>query len=221
MSQNFNTLLGSSIIKNDRETINENFDAVRSCHSGTAAPTDNLVAGMFWFDTSTSKLYQLKPDLTTWVQLADLSSSIAIVPKASNADTATNAINDENGNAISGYVANIEQDSSDESVFNVYDGNGSLVTTIVIPKVEIDVMTGASASVDGVAGLVPAPSAGEQNKALCGDGTYKELTEIVDVIPVANGGTGATTAANARINLGVFNSSGHLTLPNGSEFWIA
>lgn len=47
------------------------------------------------------------------------------------------------------------------------------------------------------------------------------LTELENrVTPIANGGTGATTASGACTNLGIFNSSGHLVLPDGSEFWV-
>lgn len=56
-----------------------------------------------------------------------------------------------------------------------------------------------------------------------------------DVVPIEKGGTGATTAAQACDNLGAlkvdevsnaankvprYSSSGHLVLPDGSEFWI-
>ena len=37
-------------------------------------------------------------------------------------------------------------------------------------------MTGATASSAGTSGLVPAPAAGDQDKALCGDGTYKTIS---------------------------------------------
>lgn len=40
------------------------------------------------------------------------------------------------------------------------------------------------------------------------------------IIPIAKGGTGATTASQACANLGIFNSDSHLVLPDGSEFWI-
>ena len=41
------------------------------------------------------------------------------------------------------------------------------------------------------------------------------------IIPISQGGTGATTASGALSNLGIFNSDSHLVLPGGSEFWIA
>ena len=59
---------------------------------------------------------------------------------------------------------------------------------------------------------------------------------VTGTLPIANGGTGAATASAALSNLGGvptsdvansankiprYNSSGHLVLPDGSEFWIA
>ena len=109
MSQNFNKLLGSSIIKNDRETINENFDAIRSAHSGTSFPSKELVAGMEFFNTSTKKLYRLQPDLSTWTLELDLSSGTAVVAKASSADAAGSATKDANGKEITAYIAKLEK----------------------------------------------------------------------------------------------------------------
>lgn len=69
------------------------------------------------------------------------------------------------------------------------DSNGN----IVIPN-----FGGTSASSNGTSGMVPAPLKGQQDKVLKGDGTW-------DIVSIAGGGTGATTAANARANLGLGN----------------
>lgn len=59
-----------------------------------------------------------------------------------------------------------------------YTGLGSFkskVDSLVDDKISaIDDFTGATSSTDGVAGLVPAPEAGEQNKFLRGDGTWSD-----------------------------------------------
>lgn len=40
-------------------------------------------------------------------------------------------------------------------------------------------MTGATALENGVAGLVPAPSAGKQDALFCGDGSYKSFDSLI------------------------------------------
>lgn len=71
-----------------------------------------------------------------------------------------------------------------------------------------------------------------------GSGGSSEVTaeNLKGTVGISQGGTGATTASQACTNLGAvptsevsnaankiprYNSSGHLELPNGSEFWIA
>ena len=185
MAQNFNSLKASSLIKNDRQTINDNFDAVRSCHSGTAYPTVELVAGMLFFNTSTKKLYEYNG--SAWVQIFDLSSGTAVATKAGNADSATKATDDKNGKDITTYVAKLEQDANNEFVIRVYNGANTLMTTITIPETEVDVMTGASSSSAGKAGLVPPPSAGVKNRYLNAYGNF----ETIDVpVQSVNGKTG-------------------------------
>ena len=63
------------------------------------------------------------------------------------------------------------------------------------------VFVGASSTTNGASGLVPAPAMGDENKALCGDGSFKTL-------PIEGGGTGATTAKQALNNLGALPLSG-------------
>ena len=62
-------------------------------------------------------------------------------------------------------------------------------------NVDIDIMTGATASSAGKKGLVPIPKAGQQDMALCGGATYK-------VLPITGGGTGLTSSPSMLINLG-------------------
>lgn len=62
-------------------------------------------------------------------------------------------------------------------------------------NVDIDIMTGATASSAGEKGLVPIPKAGQQDMALCGGATYK-------VLPITGGGTGLTSSPSMLINLG-------------------
>lgn len=81
------------------------------------------------------------------------------------------------------------------------DGKGSVITVNgkepdAGGNVNVANMTGASDSAAGKAGLAPAPAAGMQDMALCGDATFK-------VLPIAGGGTGATDALSALLNLGI------------------
>lgn len=46
-------------------------------------------------------------------------------------------------------------------------------------------------------------------------------TTLSSTLAISKGGTGATTAATALTNLGIFNSSGYLVFPNGNKIWIA
>lgn len=62
-------------------------------------------------------------------------------------------------------------------------------------NVDIDIMTGATASSAGEKGLVPIPKAGQQDMALCGGATYK-------VLPITGGGTGLTSSPSMLTNLG-------------------
>ena len=56
-------------------------------------------------------------------------------------------------------------------------------------------MVGATSSAKGKPGVVPAPSAGDNEKFLCGDGSFKavDVTKVTGNLPIANGGTGGNT----------------------------
>lgn len=75
-------------------------------------------------------------------------------------------------------------------------------------NVNIANMEGATSNVAGKAGLVPIPTAGKQDMALCGDATFK-------VLPISGGGTGQTTVAGVRYVLGLGNTNGALPIANG------
>lgn len=81
------------------------------------------------------------------------------------------------------------------------DGKGSVITVNgkepdADGNVNVANMEGATSNVAGKAGLVPIPATGKQDMALCGDATFK-------VLPIAGGGTGATDALSALLNLGI------------------
>jgi len=58
-----------------------------------------------------------------------------------------------------------------------FTANAASDTTVTIPE-----MTGATSAANGVAGLVPAPAAGDEDKVLKGDGTWGEAGSSVRVI---------------------------------------
>lgn len=69
-------------------------------------------------------------------------------------------------------------------------------------------MVGATSGVNGQRGMVPAPAKGQQDMPLLGSADFK-------VLPVAGGGTGASTVAGARNALGLGNTAGAVPIANG------
>lgn len=63
-------------------------------------------------------------------------------------------------------------------------------------------MTGATSSQNGVSGLVPAPSAGNQDKFLKGDGTWSEVKSITE-INLTGAVTGSVTFDGTVVNINV------------------
>ena len=86
------------------------------------------------------------------------------------------------------------------------------------------VMTGATASAPGTSGNVPAPQAGDNNKALFGDGKYKEVVQSVGgALPDSNGDieapylplSGGILTGQLKFNLpGAENSLGLISAKN-------
>lgn len=56
------------------------------------------------------------------------------------------------------------------------NGEGAWVNKPVAEALQVPVMTGATATSDGISGLVPVPTAGDQLKFLRGDGTWAAVT---------------------------------------------
>lgn len=69
------------------------------------------------------------------------------------------------------------------------DADGKLAVMVPWTDSGASVMTGADASNNGTAGMVPAPSAGDESKYLRGDGTWQDISGIGDV----QGPNGATS----------------------------
>ena len=103
-----------------------------------------------------------------------------------------------NGDVLQALITELEKRSigslkSTGSVITIKDLAGNIKDTL---DVSIPSFTGATDSENGTSGLVPIPTAGKQDMALCGDATFK-------VLPISGGGTGATTKAGAQTNLGL------------------
>lgn len=84
-----------SLISDGPDTINKNFKTLMSNNAGGEFPTDNLYAGMICYRSDEGKIYTLKNDLSTWVELFDVSSASGAV--APLADALTNTLSIANG----------------------------------------------------------------------------------------------------------------------------
>ena len=61
-----------------------------------------------------------------------------------------------------------------ESQHQLKDAINTLIASVPVA----DVMTGATSESNGIAGLVPAPVAGDEDKFLAGDGTFKHMSSV-------------------------------------------
>ena len=96
-----------------------------------------------------------------------------------------------------------------------FTANASSNTTIALTDTTYNAMTGASSSAAGTSGLVPAPSAGDQNGVLRGDGTWGLIsTDNLDGVNTANTvNTWMLVAVNDKIQHRVvkaFNADGSI-----------
>ena len=176
--QDYNPLLPSGLISDDRQTINDNMESIITDFSGTAFPTNNLYAGMKCNRTDQSKVYQLQADLATWKQIYDYSGAEITVPKANKAvlDGDGNPINTTylksvpvyiGANTSTAGVAGLVPSAQIYQKDYFLKGNGEWAA--------IAVMKGATAGAAGGSGLVPAPGAGENLKFLTGAGVWQAI----------------------------------------------
>lgn len=89
--QQYVDILGTDLVKNSRDTINNNIKTVGSNYSGTAFPTDNLLVGMTCYRTDRKELYIYAPlsnnDSQPWKLLLRLNNSgEALVVNATNSE---------------------------------------------------------------------------------------------------------------------------------------
>lgn len=66
-------------------------------------------------------------------------------------------------------------------------------------KISIDPFKGATSSLAGAEGSVPAPIAGQQNYVLSGAGTWTPVNNVIGILDQAHGGTG-TNDLNSLLN---------------------
>lgn len=97
---------------------------------------------------------------------------------ANHADNADNATNATTAGKV-GHSLSIRLISGATTESFTFDGSSDV--SFDVDNVVPEVMKGATASASGIAGLVPAPAAGNQNKFLRGDGTWQVAGEVTGV----------------------------------------
>lgn len=80
-------------------------------------------------------------------------------------------------------------------------------STIALTDTQYSVMTGASAGIAGVSGLVPQPSAGDEGKFLRGDGTWQTISSGGSTDVQINGSSITNNGTANIVTEGVYNSS--------------
>lgn len=126
--------------------------------------------------TATAAATSASADATTATAAAD----DATASKTAAASSASNAATSETNAAASASAA-----ASSESNAATSESNAA-ASAAEAARVAATDMTGATASTAGAHGLVPAPAAGDNDKFLGGDGTWKdvpaELSRLTDVV---------------------------------------
>lgn len=145
----------------------------------------------------------------SWTNKAGLTNPKSVNIKGAKGDTGTAAsikIGSVTTGAAGSNASVVNRGDANNAILDFVlpkgtDGKGSVITVNgkepdAGGNVNVANMAGASDSAAGKAGLVPIPTAGKQDMALCGDATFK-------VLPIAGGGTGANTISAACKALGL------------------
>lgn len=123
---------------------------------------------------------------------------------ATKADVATKATQDGNGSVIATTYAN-------KNVMATTSIAGLMSAADKTKLSGIKVMTGASVSVNGTQGLVPAPSVSNRSNFLRGDGTWATPTVTKSAINSALGYTPAREVPNTMVWGGILNTAAYAT----------
>lgn len=95
----------------------------------------------------------------------------------------------------------------------VKDGAGNTISTTYASKADVSALLSTKLGVNSTAYAATRDGAGNIIA-----NTYAKKTDISGMVKSVNG---VSPDASGNVSLDIFNSSGHLVLPDGSEFWIA
>ena len=211
MSQEFSQLDVQDNVNVALPKMQKSIEAVASNYSGTSFPTENLITGQMFFNTSTNCLYELV-DATAatknWVCIADLTRNIA------NADTAKKLAKTFNIKLTGAVTGNVDMDGSAAVTLETTANNATIVEAkagtntekTMTPAATKAVVDAMKTSIDEEIENIPSASVTVKGLVQVGDG----LTMTGDILS-ADDQTGDCIKKNA---------SAHLVLPDGSELWV-
>jgi hypothetical protein len=115
------------------------------------------------------------------------------------------------------YSLKLIEDTDDYTdIFDDHNDSMEIIDTELAKKLEsVPVMTGATSSTAGSAGLVPAPSSGDQAKVLKGDGTWETIPTMTGAALSAAGTAGLVPAPTAGADSRFLSADGTWKEPEG------